>query len=92
MTDISIFKKILEQPDAAAPDPAMPPKVMWLAAYEREPGLYVYRIGSKGWAISNLFTFSLTDARAAANQLGKIYCRPVKECGPPAAFGRKAGK
>jgi hypothetical protein len=92
VTDISLFRKILAQPDATAPDPPMPPKIMWLAAYEREPGLYVYRIGSKGWALSKLFTFSLADARAAADELGKIYCRPVKECGPPEAFGRKSAR
>jgi hypothetical protein len=91
MSDISIFKKILEQPDAAGPGHVVPPKVIWLAAHEREPGLYVYHLGCKGWAVSKLFTFDLADARAAADQLAKIYCRPVKEYGPPAAFGRKAG-
>jgi hypothetical protein len=92
MSDISIFKKILEQPDADGPARVVMPKVLWLAAYERDPGLYVYRIGCKGWALANLFTFNLGDARAAAAELAKVYCRPVKECGPPEAFGRKASK
>ena len=88
MSDISVFKKILEQSDAAGPAHVATPKVLWLAACEREPGLYVYHIGCKGWAVSKLFTFNLADARAAADQLGKIYCRPVKEYGPPEAAWR----
>ncbi len=92
MSDISVFKKLLEQPDTVVPAHVVMPKVLWLAAYEREPGLYAYRIGCKGWALAKLFTFNLADARAAAAELSKIYCRPIKECGPPEAFGRKAIK
>jgi hypothetical protein len=92
LSDISLFKKILERPDMPMSGYAPPPKIIWLAAHEREPGLYVYHIGCKGWAVSKLSTFNLADARAAADQLGKIYQRPVKEYGPPAAFGRRGGR
>jgi len=89
MSDISIFSRMLEQAAAsAAPVPARP-KVIWLSAYERQPGLYVYHVGNKGWAIAGLFTFNLEDARAAAKHLGQICGRPVREYGPPAAFGRQ---
>lgn len=90
MTDISIFTRLLEQPGATAASHAVP-KILWLCAYERQPGLYSYHVGNKGWALGELFTFNLEDARAAADQLGKIYGRVIKEYGPSEAFGRKVG-
>jgi hypothetical protein len=90
MSDISVFKKILEQPNATSASHAAP-KILWLCAYERQPGLYSYHVGNRGWAIRKLGCFDLEGARAAANQLAGIYQRVVKESGPPEAFGRKVG-
>jgi hypothetical protein len=87
MSDISAFKKILEQPyDARAPRYVLP-RVTWLAAYKSTafPDRFFYRIGSKSSPLSKLLTYSLTDARAVAKSFGL----PVHEVGPPEAFGRK---
>src|ERR1700736_5961247 len=86
MSDISIFRKILEQAGGMAASPA--PKVIWISAPTRGAGLYVYHVGVKGWPLARLFTFNLADAREAAGQLGAITGRVIKEAGPPEAFGR----
>jgi hypothetical protein len=61
---------------------------VWLSAYEIQgrPGRFAYRVGFKHWPLSKLFTFSLPDARAAAESFGV----QIKEVGPPEAFGRSA--
>jgi hypothetical protein len=84
MTDISTFKKILERPYAPLPV-YVQPRWIWIRANnsESQTGQFYYRV-SNG-PISKLFTCSLADARAAAASWGV----PVKEYGPPEAFGRK---
>jgi hypothetical protein len=86
LSDLSIFRKILEQA-GGKPAPTAP-KIIWISATTRGTGLYVYHIGIKGWPLARLLTFSLADAREAAGQLGAITGRIVKEAGPPEAFGR----
>jgi hypothetical protein len=81
MTDISVFKKMLLQP------PYWTKKdYVWLAASEVKPGRFAYHVGFKSWPISKLFTFNLAEARAAAASFGV----PVREIGPPEAFGQPA--
>jgi hypothetical protein len=82
MTDISVFKKILEQPDAPLPV-YVQPRFIWISARKTETGRFCYRVGSG--PLSKLPTYSLVDARAVA----ETYRVPVKEYGPPEAFGRK---
>ena len=84
MSDISIFRKILEQPDAPL-HVYVQPRWIWISANnsESQTGQFYYRV-SNG-PISKLFTCNLADARAAAELFGL----PVKEYGPPEAFGRK---
>jgi hypothetical protein len=86
VSDISIFKKILEQPDMPMPD-YVRPRWVWLVSYKTTSGRFAYQIGGKG-PLSKLRTYSLADARVAAESFGL----PVKEYGPPAAFGRRSGK
>ena len=86
MSDISAFKKILAQP--YAPLPAyVQPRFVWICASrsEGQTGQFYYRVGGSKHPLSKLFTCSLADARAAAESFGL----PVKEYGPPEAFGRK---
>ena len=83
MSDISAFTKILEQPNASMPSYA-PPRWVWLVSYKTQSGRFAYHIGAKG-PLSKLRTYSLADARAAAESFGLS----VKEYGPPEAFGRK---
>jgi hypothetical protein len=83
MTDISAFKQIIEQPDAPLPD-YVPPRWTWLVGYKTQSGRFAYQIGVKS-PLSKLRTYSLADARDAAESFGL----PVKEYGPPEAFGRK---
>jgi hypothetical protein len=84
MTDISVFKKMLQQPDAPAPG-HIQPRFVWLHADEPKPGKFYYRVWLKGWPLSELYTHNLAAARAAAEWFGV----PVKEHGPSEAFGRK---
>jgi hypothetical protein len=86
LSDLSIFRKILEQAGGKAAPSA--PKIIWISATTRGAGLYVYHVGIKGWPLARLFTFNLADAREAAGQLSAITGRVVKEAGPPEAFGR----
>ena len=83
MTDISVFKKMLQQPDAPMPGHVQP-RFVWLHADEPRPGKFYYRVWLKGWPLSKLYTHNLADARAAAEWFGV----PVKEHGPPEAFGQ----
>src|SRR5258708_3392669 len=86
MSDISAFRKILAQPYAALPD-YLHPRFVWICASrsQGQTGQFYYRVGSGKHPLSKLFTCSLADARAAAESFGL----PVKEYGPPEAFGRK---
>jgi hypothetical protein len=87
MTDISVFKKILEQPHDAPSPRYVPPRVIWLAAYKSTafPDRFFYRVGSKNSPLSKLLTYSLEGGRAVAKSFGL----PVQELGPPEAFNRK---
>jgi hypothetical protein len=84
MSDISLFWKIIEQPDAPLPD-YVHPRFIWIRACKTESGRFCYRVGSGKHPISRLYTYSLVDARDAAKSFGL----PVKEAGPAEAFGRK---
>jgi hypothetical protein len=81
MTDISVFKKMLDQ----KPYSTAKGYVYLAARLEIRTGRFAYSVGFKSWPISKLFTFSLADARAAAASFGV----PVIEVGPPEAFVRK---
>jgi hypothetical protein len=83
MTDISVFKQILERPDTLATG-----KVIWIVGQQDGPGRYIYRIGCRGWPIAELSTFNLDVAREAAAQLAGFTGRVVKEAGLLEAFGR----
>jgi hypothetical protein len=97
MTDISLFKKILE---AAANEPVRLP-VIWLCAYvmpfRPAPGTWPWRCSAALYSyhlwvgrptpLFKMSTTSLADARAVAAELAET----VIECGPPDAF-RKAAK
>src|SRR5260370_13791712 len=86
MTDISTFNKILAQPHAPLPD-YVQPRFVWICASrcQGQTGQFYYRVGSGQHPLSKLFTCSLADARDAAESFGL----PVKEYGPPEAFGLK---
>jgi hypothetical protein len=61
---------------------------VWLTAipHKTRTSRFLYVIGAKHWPLSKLFTFSLADARAAAESFGV----PVKEHGPLEAFADTA--
>jgi hypothetical protein len=88
MSDISVFKKLLEpEPPRFIPLPQLPK--IWLCAYKSKkwPASYYYCLWIGGKTpLSSLFTFNLEHARAAAAQLGET----IIEHGPPKAFGRSA--
>jgi hypothetical protein len=86
MSDISLFKKILQQPHAPPPHHQTTPRWIWLVAHKNRAGRFVYQVGVKS-PLSKLRTYSLADARAVAESMGH-----VKEYGPPEAFGRKTCK
>lgn len=88
MTDISVFKQILERPDTIAWPPTA--KVIWIVGSRDGPARYLYRIGCRGWPIAELCTFNLDCAREAAAQLARFTGRVVKEAGILEAFGRYA--
>ena len=87
MTDVSLFKKLLE-PERPRFTPLPRLKRVWLCAYRSKilPGRFQYHLWT-GRALPPLyqfFTFNLEHARAAAESLGAT----VFEHGPPEAFGR----
>jgi hypothetical protein len=81
MTDISIFKKMLDH----KPPYSTARGYVYLSAHEVRPGQFAYHVGFKSWPISMLFTFDLAAAREAAASFGV----PVVEVGPLQAFGRR---
>jgi hypothetical protein len=84
MRDISLFRKILQQPDAPLPA-YVQPRFVWICASrsQGQTGQFYYRVGGGKHPLSKLFTCSLADAAA------EWFGLPVKEYGPPEAFGRK---
>jgi hypothetical protein len=82
MTDISSFEKILQQPYAPIPVYVRKVRWTWIVGYKTTSGRFAYYLSGP---LSKLRTYRLADARAAAESLGL----PVKEYGPPEAFGRK---
>ena len=83
MTDISVFKKLLEP----ASFTSLPRPMVWLCAYQSKilPGRFEYNLWiGKSSPLYEFSTFNVEHARAAAKFLGKT----VIEHGPPEAFGR----
>jgi hypothetical protein len=82
MSDITLFRKILQQPYAPIPVYVREVRWTWIVGYKTTSGRFAYYLSGP---LSKLRTYSLAAAHAGAESLGL----PVKEYGPPEAFGRK---
>ncbi|MFZ0766602.1 MAG: hypothetical protein WA832_03520 [Bradyrhizobium sp.] len=83
MTDISVFKKLLEPPSFTP----LPRSRVWLCAYRSKilPSRFQYHLWiGKYSPLYEFSTLNVEHARAAAKFLGET----VIEHGPPEAFGR----